>query len=515
MASRGDLAGNGPSSGLYKPAPTPPEADDLSVYVNDELLILGGIINGILEGGAFPPQGKLPQRWKEGSMLYFIQPLEDTYVGGDLDGQTIITSAGIWLYKRARWWKVIDDPSDIQGLLTVYKLGDGNVPDTPPTGPDYPPVGWSTTAPQKNDKGEYIWASQLVQKQNEVDYVWSSPTIWSGGVEDGVDGSEGEAGLRGTLNLLDPVSRTSWDDQAAYDLIVATTSSEAAAKNRVPLGNDVVTQQENGGSFVESRAYTANSGNPGTWVVQAMVVDGNLIATGTIGGSSINANTKITVGGNAGQDVVILDASDPDARIWVGNVNQGSANFKVDPSGNMTTNNVTVNGGVFKIPSSANTNSGFYVDSAGNLYAQTGSFRGEVFAENINGKLYSTYRVNTRSAGYSASNKLVLDVNIPKDPNSDLVVQVSGFEGYATGSGQKSFINYSLGGAANTFQEFASGAAQEVRTPFFILGDTIPQGTGTQNLKITITNTSGIQIYSTPLVITTFWDSGQLTNLAP
>ncbi|QEG09202.1 putative tail tip protein [Vibrio phage Phriendly] len=200
MSSRADMIGSGPSSGLYKPSPTPTEDSSMPVYINDELLSVGGVVNGILEGGAFPPQGKMPVRWREGMMMYFIEPLEDTYVAGEFKGQKIITSAGIWLYRRKRWWKIVDDPSNIIGAVFAYRLtADGSPPSTPNPS-SYPPSNWEETAPTKSDKSEWIWITMSSAYDENTDtHTWTQPTPFSAGVADGQDGLDGAPGLDGRI----------------------------------------------------------------------------------------------------------------------------------------------------------------------------------------------------------------------------------------------------------------------------------------------------------------------------
>jgi hypothetical protein len=76
MSSKQKYATLGPTSGSYEHRAVPQEAKDIPVYLQDEFLSLGGIVNGILEGGAFPPTSILPQRWREGMIIYFKQAVE-------------------------------------------------------------------------------------------------------------------------------------------------------------------------------------------------------------------------------------------------------------------------------------------------------------------------------------------------------------------------------------------------------------------------------------------------------
>ncbi|QQM14259.1 tail fiber protein [Vibrio phage VpJYP1] len=107
------------------------------------------------------------------------------------------------------------------------------------------------------------------------------------------------------------------------------------------------------------RYYTGGTGSSSTWQPVELFVDGDAIingtiaanklvantitasqiAAGTITGNEISSGTRITIGGSAGQDVVILDASDANSRIWVGNTTATSANFRVSPTGDLYANN--------------------------------------------------------------------------------------------------------------------------------------------------------------------------------
>ncbi|AUG88489.1 tail fiber protein [Vibrio phage Vp_R1] len=203
MSSRGQFIGSGADAGIYQPRPVPAESDQLATYINDELLQLGGRFNEVLEGGAFPPSSEMPQRWKDGQMVYFTKALDDTYPNGPYKGQKIVPSPGVYLYKdgrevgdpepedgsvEGRWWKIIDDPSSIQTQRFVYQFGNETTPETPPRGPGNPPTGWELSPPKKDNKGQYIWASEQLSVTEDLIYEWGDPIIWSGGVADGGEG---------------------------------------------------------------------------------------------------------------------------------------------------------------------------------------------------------------------------------------------------------------------------------------------------------------------------------------
>ena len=477
----------GPRSGRYKAGPTPKETEDLPVHVNDELLSLGGIVNDILEGGAFPPQGQLPPRWREGMMMYFIQPLDDVYVGGALDGSKVITSAGIWLYRRERWWKMIDDPSSIVGQVFIYRRTDTSTAPNQPADSVLPPSGWAEVPPTKANKGQYIWASMSTSfNENTQIHSWSQPTIWSAGVEDGQDGQngapgidgriwkqfykessstpvapgnnypptggwsstspqnpthpvwmtqlliredntdprypysfplkvsgedgatggtgprgdDGTDGIRGTLNISKTTTHTSWNNTEA------TNAIKAAATDNVVRTWDTVTLKNESVNFAETRYW-----NGSTWAHLALFIDGDAIVKGTLAvdklvgnwaqldniltgylsATAIDSSTRLTVG--SGNTVAVLSgvSSDND-RLWIGNANAGSAAFRVDKNGN--------------------------------LYANSGEFRGTIVANKLEGVVAATAKRNLASARYTAADiqysrqteKTVLTFRVAKDP---------------------------------------------------------------------------------------------------
>ncbi|WPH64822.1 hypothetical protein [Vibrio phage vB_VpaP_SJSY21] len=202
MSSRGQFIGSGADAGIYQPRPVPAESDQLATYINDELLQLGGRFNEVLEGGAFPPSSVLPKRWKDGQMVYFTKKLEDTYPNGPHKGRKVIPTPGVYVYKDGReigdpepadgsvegkWWKMIDDPSEIDSQRFVFQLGDENKPDKPEDGYAYPPNLWSISPPEKTNKVQFIWASEQLSVVDGY-YEWGEPIMWSAGVYDGSEG---------------------------------------------------------------------------------------------------------------------------------------------------------------------------------------------------------------------------------------------------------------------------------------------------------------------------------------
>ncbi len=106
MSSRGLLVQSGPQTDIYHPRTVPDDPLELPEYINDELFTLGGMVNNILEGGALPPQSKLPKRYKEGMLYFFKNKVEIKDNLGNVIS-TPITGPGLWLYMNI----APDDPN--------------------------------------------------------------------------------------------------------------------------------------------------------------------------------------------------------------------------------------------------------------------------------------------------------------------------------------------------------------------------------------------------------------------
>lgn len=198
MSSKEKFVTLGPANGLYEHKSVPKEDVDIPSFLQDEFLSLGGIVNGILEGGAFPPYSEMPRRWREGMLIYFQAAVEP-----EGDQFQHITSAGIWLYRDGRWWKVIDDPSVLEFSVFVYaRTADNNAPSAPTNGTPMPPDPqgvWFLTPPEKDSKAEWIWASAMSSIDVDGFRTWETPVVWSAGV---VDGDQGEGGISTEFRYL-------------------------------------------------------------------------------------------------------------------------------------------------------------------------------------------------------------------------------------------------------------------------------------------------------------------------
>lgn len=95
---------------------------------------------------------------------------------------------------------------------------------------------------------------------------------------DGVDGVDGASGQRGSRTFYVTLTGTT----AVFSDPLATTTASVSGG---PVLNDVVTQYNTSQGFSQTKFYTA-----GGWVVVNAVVDGNLLVSGTVGATQLQAN---------------------------------------------------------------------------------------------------------------------------------------------------------------------------------------------------------------------------------
>ncbi len=264
MSSRGDLVGSGPQSGVYQPRPTPASAEEMPVYISDELLSLGGRLNNVLEGGAFPPQSELPKRYREGMMIYFTQPVKNPMYKGVLDKdqpEYTITAAGIWLYKGNRWWKIIDDPTALVRTLTVYlSVAKGSdVPSKPPANKylEEDLNGWkyspSTSSP---DKDQWMCVAPSSSLGDPISVEWGEPILFN---------SQGDAGQPGA------------DGYSIVYLYIASTNQPVIADDTA--NNPVTTSGE---PFVSTIPPASHPNGNYIWVIQGYFRNGGLRNTWSV-----------------------------------------------------------------------------------------------------------------------------------------------------------------------------------------------------------------------------------------
>lgn len=93
-------------------------------------------------------------------------------------------------------------------------------------------------------------------------------------------------------------------------------------------------------SFVLSNSVNGTVYTPFIWSQNRLVIDGDFIATGSISGSKIVANTSIT-------SPIIKGGRVESGHFAGGSINIGNGNFNVDSSGNLTANNGTFGGTIY------------------------------------------------------------------------------------------------------------------------------------------------------------------------
>lgn len=151
-----------------------------------------------------------------------------------------------------------------------------SIPSTP-TGNGIP-SGWSDDPPAGSDP---LWMS--VAKQ-ELDGTLVSGESWATPIRhdgpagaDGADGTDGADGARGSITLY--ASGSSWSDATANSTISSVTGS--ATK----IIGDTVTIS-NGSSFAATKYWSGSA-----WVNPGVVIDGNLLVSGTVSASVINGGS--------------------------------------------------------------------------------------------------------------------------------------------------------------------------------------------------------------------------------
>lgn len=336
MSNRGDFVGTAPNSGNYIPSPVPADKEDLPVYVNDELLRLGGIVNGVLEGGALPPHSKLPKRFKEGMIMNF-----STDVGGGVD------SSGVWLYKNDKWWKLIEDPTTITD--EVYEKLDGVVSVI-----DQDLLGLNLELDNLND-------NTLPALQAELD------------------------------DLNDNILPALQGELAAVELDLGNLND-----NVIPNIQTDLTQANAGLSSLEGKFPIAETDiqddSISTPKLQDNSVNTDKIVDNSITGDKISPASTITAG--TGNKSASLNGSDPTWRLYAGSSNPAEAPFRVDKDGN--------------------------------LFADSGTFGGTIYARQVSGDLVD-FEFHRRSTADTFTAKTrISTIDIAGSDNFDRMLKVDG-----------------------------------------------------------------------------------------
>ena len=396
MSNRGEFVGTAPDSGNYIPSPVPAEQEDLPVYVNDELLRLGGTVNGMLEGGTLPPHSSLPKRYREGMIMNFS--------GAVGDG---VDSSGVWLYKNAKWWKLIDDPSVITGPINdriddIDKEIDDIDKEIDDLNSDLDYLN-NVALPELQQDLDYLNNTALPELQEDLDNL-NNVTLPA--VKEDLDNltntvlPEVKAELDDLNNtqipeLTDdltqlegkfPITEVDISDDAisapklqansviASKIIAGAISTEKLASlsvttnklvanavtvdklaansvNAEKIVGKTITGDKIAANTIEGDKIIANSVNGNRIITNTLHGDkiiansingnriiantiyGDKLVANTVNGNKINSATKVTAG--SGKNSATLDGASIKWRIYAGSSNPDTAPFKVDKDGNL------------------------------------------------------------------------------------------------------------------------------------------------------------------------------------
>lgn len=157
------------------------------------------------------------------------------------------------------------------GKYTAYQYAKNTSLTTQPT------TGWQST-PYTLAEGEYQWmrSGQVVPPATEP-IAWGSAYRVTG--EKGTDGTsvKGDPGTRGSVTAY--TSGSSWSDASANVAIYSVTGTGYRV-----IGDTVIIS--NGSTFAATKYWSG-----GSWVDPGVVIDGNLLVSGTISGSKIYGGT--------------------------------------------------------------------------------------------------------------------------------------------------------------------------------------------------------------------------------
>lgn len=381
MSNRGDFVGTAPNSGVYVPSPTPADQEDLPVYINDELLRLGGTVNGVLEGGALPPHSELPKRYKEGMIMNFSKAVGDG-----------VDSSGVWLYKKAKWWKLIDDPTEIteeinkkideinkdintmesdlnQLNIDLKELNDVLLPqlnaDLAELEKDLTTLNDTTLPALEKDLAKAtedikLANVDLTDLNNELSTLKGKFPITSTEITDGAISTPKLAANSVTADKI--LANSIGADKIAAnsitgDKIVANTiTGDKIVANSV--SGEVITANTFHGdkilaNTIRGDKLVVNSINGDRIIANSIA--GDKILANSIGADKLVANSitggKIssatTIRAGSGNQSASLDGADATWRLYAGNSTPANAPFRVDKNGNLFANSGTFGGKIY------------------------------------------------------------------------------------------------------------------------------------------------------------------------
>lgn len=306
------------------------------------------------------------------------------------DGETIETRSEYSIDGIYNWHTILD-PADKWERRSVFING---VQDGPWSDPF--PIGKG----DEGDSGDTVSEEARYGPTSTIDANW---TVWGGTQLDThfwrqtrtktVDGVTGVI----TYSNVSVVHRIVGKPGSGWYTINNGTGifpSDAQATvdfinnfGRTPVLDDHLTYTNNSDPALvtnsEIKRCNSPEGSPVTWSTPAMVIQGDLIARGTISGDRLVANTitgnqissSTTVIAGSGSWTAGMNGDDSVSagiyqfwRFWAGATDPSLAPFRVDRDGNIWADNITLNG------------SGTF---SGSITATSGSFTGDIFAETL------------------------------------------------------------------------------------------------------------------------------------
>ena len=184
----------------------------------------------------------------------------------------------------------------------------------------------------------------------------------------------------------------------AFDPIQAINYFINTFNKTGPAKWDVLTQYD---PLIPAIPYS-KMWNGTDWVAPALSIHGNILASGTIRGETLvaetvegnvfKATTSLTVG--LGNNVAILHGSNPVYRLAIGNAVMGDAPFRVQQNGKMIATDGEFTGKIYSANYVANT-SGYVFNQDGSFELYGGKFRGDLQSNN--------YSIAGEGAGWKLS----------------------------------------------------------------------------------------------------------------
>ncbi len=239
-------------------------------------------------------------------------------------------------------------------LKELYALGTQNsYPSFTPSS-ESPGADWKDVAPEI-PSGKVLWITKrYVYSDGTKMTDWSMPVMFSGG-----SGAPGA----GMYTIVNDSAATIWPDNAS--------ALFKSSVGRDPVEFDVLTFTDKAKTKTNTRSYSDSN----VWVAPVSVIDGNLIAKGSIIGDKIQANTSITSPIINGGEIV-------GGSIYV--PTKSNPKFQVTNTGAVTAYDITINGGALNSPiingGQLTIGTNFVVTSAGNLTAKNANITGRITA---------------------------------------------------------------------------------------------------------------------------------------